>query len=71
MIASINCEQPVYEELYDLVNDPTESHNVISDPGNATILERLRAENAALVKELRGTGPFDTYYKENIVGKDG
>ena len=71
LVASINGEQPVYEELYDLVNDPTESHNVVSDPGNTATLERLRTENAVLVKELRGTDPFDTYFKANKVGRDG
>jgi len=71
LVASINGEQPVYEELYDLINDPAESHNVILDPKNSAILERLRAENAALVKEYRGTGPLNTYFKVNKVGKDG
>ena len=70
LVASINGEQPVFEELYDLVNDPTESHNVIADPANSEILDQLRTENAVLVKELRGTGPLDTYFKVNEVGKD-
>ena len=70
LLASINGEQPVYEELFDLVDDPTESHNVIADPANSEILDQLRTENAALVKELRGTGPLDTYFKVTEVGKD-
>ena len=69
--ASINGEQPVYEELYDIVNDPLERDNVIDDPANAEILDKLRAGNANLVKELRGTQPFDTYHQVNRVGKDG
>jgi arylsulfatase A-like enzyme len=71
LLASINGEQPVYEELYDLVNDPLEINNVIADPANDAILGQLRSENAALVKELRGSGPLDTYFKVNRVGKDG
>lgn len=51
------------EELYDLVYDPLEVHNVIEDPANAEILERLRAENVSLVKKLRGREPFDTYHQ--------
>jgi len=68
LVASINGEQPVYEELFDLINDPSESYNVISEPINRAILEQLRAENAALVKEYRGTGPLNTYFKVNKVG---
>lgn len=71
LVASINGEQPIYEELYDLVNDPLELHNVVGDPANTKILDKLRAENAGLVRELRGTEPFDTYYQVNKVGKDG
>lgn len=71
LLASINGEQPVYEELFDLINDPHERNNVISDPGNSLILEQLRAENAVLVKQHRGTGSLDTYFKVNDVGKDG
>jgi len=71
LVASINGEPPVYEELYDLVNDPEESHNVISDPVNGDVLEQLRIENAALVKQYRGSGPANTYFQVNKVGKDG
>lgn len=71
LVASINGEQPVYEELFNLIDDPTESHNLVADPNYIEILERLRKENADLVKRLRGTGPHDTYFKENKVGKDG
>jgi len=71
LVASINGEEPVFEELYNLINDPAESHNVISDPANNEILEQLRAENAALVKQHRGDGPANTYFQVNKVGKDG
>ena len=71
LVASINGEEPVYEELYDLASDPLEQHNLVSDPAHAEVLDRLRKRNAELVKELRGTGPHDTYFQVNRVGKDG
>ncbi|MBU2877919.1 MULTISPECIES: sulfatase-like hydrolase/transferase [Aliiglaciecola] len=60
-VASINGEQPIYEELFDLENDPLEINNVIADPINADVVQRLREKNAALVKEYRGDKPFKTY----------
>lgn len=60
MNASINGEQPIYEELYDLANDEQEIHNVIDDPANAAIVKKLRARNAQLVKEYRGTESLNT-----------
>ena len=60
-VASINGEQPIYEELFDLENDPLEINNVITDPINADVVQRLREKNAALVKEYRGDKPFKTY----------
>ena len=71
LVASINGEEPVYEELYDLASDPLEQHNLVSDPAHAEVLDRLRKRNTELVKELRGTGPHDTYFQVNRVGKDG
>ena len=71
LLASIHGERPVYEELFDLVNDPAESQNLAEDPSHSKILERLRARNAALVKKLRGKDTLDTYFKDNKVGKDG
>ena len=71
LVATINGEEPVYEELYDLANDPTESHNLAGDPSHAGTLDQLRAQNAQLVKDLRGEGPHDTYFQINRVGKDG
>jgi len=59
--ASIEGERPIYEELFDLENDPEEIHNVLSDPDNAAIVENLRQKNADLVKRFRGVGELDTY----------
>ena len=60
-VASINGEQPIYEELYDLANDPQEIHNVIADPANAAIVKSMRKKNAKLVSQYRGDQPYDTY----------
>jgi arylsulfatase A-like enzyme len=52
--ASINGEQPVHEELFDLVHDPMEAVNLASDPRHAGRLEELRAVCDRLVREARG-----------------
>ncbi len=59
--ASINGEQPIYEELYDLENDAAETTNLIADPANKNIVKQLRAKNAELVKEYRGSKPLNTH----------
>ena len=69
-VASINGEQPIYEELFDLVNDPQEINNVIDEPSNAAIAERLRNKNASLVKEYRGDKPFQTYIAKRKAKKN-
>jgi hypothetical protein len=47
---------PVYEELYDLLDDPMEASNLAADPDYLEILEELRG----LTNELRDEygGPF-------------
>ncbi|MBK1879910.1 sulfatase-like hydrolase/transferase [Pelagicoccus mobilis] len=63
--ASINGEQPIYEELFDLENDPQEIHNLIDVAAHAATADALRQRNAKLVREYRGTEPLDTY----VVGR--
>ncbi|WNC68217.1 sulfatase-like hydrolase/transferase [Thalassotalea nanhaiensis] len=58
---SINGEQPIYEELFDIENDPHEINNLINEPGHKKIIEQLRSKNAELVKKYRGTGPLNTH----------
>lgn len=60
-VASINGEQPIFEELYDIENDPLEVNNLIATPENADIVKHLRTKNAQLVKEYRGDKPFNTH----------
>jgi len=49
-------QTPVYEELYDLLEDPLETSNLAADPDYQEILEELRG----LTNELRDEygGPF-------------
>ncbi len=61
LLASINGEEPVYEELFDLANDPIEITNLVSDPALWEVLESLRAKNAVLVKQFRGQDTLNTY----------
>jgi len=44
------------EELYDTENDPWEVNNLADDPAYGAVLERMRAENRAWMKEIRDVG---------------
>ncbi|MEM7698926.1 MAG: sulfatase-like hydrolase/transferase [Verrucomicrobiota bacterium] len=57
--ASIEGEQPVHEELFDLTNDPHESTNLVSLEEHGEILKELREKCQELVTEARG--PQDTH----------
>jgi len=64
---SINGEQPIYEELYNIENDPDEINNLIDVPEHKQIVEQLRSKNAELVKKYRGKGPLNTHISEKKV----
>ncbi|MFR9567123.1 MAG: sulfatase/phosphatase domain-containing protein, partial [Rikenellaceae bacterium] len=49
-------EEPVYEELYNLKNDPFEAHNLIDNNIYAGLVEELREECDRQLKFARGTG---------------
>lgn len=56
--ASINGEQPVYEELFNLKTDPDETTNLAADLQYAKKIKKLRKVCQKMVKEARGTpGP--------------
>lgn len=50
--ASINGEEPIYEELFDLDNDPKEQKNLASNKEYQTILNQYRERCKELVTEL-------------------
>ncbi|TWT67584.1 hypothetical protein [Allorhodopirellula solitaria] len=54
--ASLAGEPPVYEELYDIQDDPGELQNVIDDPIHAATLQRLKVAWKQKLTEARGTG---------------
>jgi arylsulfatase A-like enzyme len=49
-------QDPVYEELYDLLEDPVEAHNLAPDPAYASVLDSLRKRTDE-VRDLYG-GPY-------------
>lgn len=50
--ASINGEQPIYEELFDLKNDPNEQTNLANVPKYKSVLKKHRSRCQVLVTEL-------------------
>lgn len=53
--APLQGEQPVYEELYNLKNDPAELHNLAMNSKNIKILEDLRKVWKIEITNARGT----------------
>lgn len=53
--SSLQGEQPVYEELYDLKNDPKELHNLIGVSENTSILNELKTAWKSHIEYARGT----------------
>lgn len=49
-------QDPVYEELYDLENDPHEERNLATDPAFARVLERLRLATAQAARQAASAG---------------
>ena len=52
----VNGEKPVYEELYHLATDPNELNNLVDEKKYRDVLEQLRKEWEAMIKEARGKG---------------
>jgi len=50
--ASINGEQPIYEELFDLKRDPKEQKHLAKVPEYESVLEEHRTRCQVLVTEL-------------------
>lgn len=67
----LNGEKPVYEELYDLKNDPFELHNLVSEKKHATILCNLKKQWKIEIKNARGEGKPEVYRYTNDLYPDG
>ncbi|RKR14327.1 arylsulfatase A-like enzyme [Maribacter vaceletii] len=59
--SSLQGEKPVYEELYNLKNDPSELHNLVSKEQHNSILEELRKEWKKQITNARGTDAPKVY----------
>jgi len=44
-------DHPEYEELYDLTDDPYESRNLASDPGQSSRLQNMRRRCRELAEQ--------------------
>jgi arylsulfatase A-like enzyme len=55
-------EQPIYEELYDLKNDPNEEKNLAAQPDKQELLEQFRDRCAALLIEAKGGNELPKTY---------
>jgi arylsulfatase A-like enzyme len=68
--SSINGEEAVYEELYDLKADPNELDNLITNKEHKAILEELKKAWASEIKIARGNGaPKVFIYTEETPSK--
>lgn len=63
LTASIEGEQPIYEELYELENDPRETTNLVDSPDHRETLEQYRIRCRELVIAAKGS---DAYPKTHI-----
>ncbi|MDU0355139.1 sulfatase-like hydrolase/transferase [Paraglaciecola aquimarina] len=54
--AGLKGEPAVYEELYDLTNDPNELHNLVNESSHSNKLAQMRKDWYPILKEARGTG---------------
>jgi hypothetical protein len=55
-------EKPIYEELYDLKNDPYETTSVATATENKEVLKKLRNRCNILLKQAKGDNNLpDTY----------
>ncbi|MFR9598339.1 MAG: hypothetical protein SNI83_04560, partial [Rikenellaceae bacterium] len=51
-------DERVAEELYDIVNDPHEIHNLAADPAYAEVLEKMRGRLETWIVETDDKGQY-------------
>ncbi|WP_282165857.1 sulfatase-like hydrolase/transferase [Cellulophaga baltica] len=64
-------EQPVYEELYHLKNDPNELVNLANNPQQSEVLTNLRQQWKVEITNARGTGKAEVYRYTNDLYPEG
>tara|TARA_Y100000385_G_scaffold285245_1_gene344844 strand:- start:1889 stop:3538 length:1650 start_codon:yes stop_codon:yes gene_type:complete len=65
LVASILGEKPIFEELFNLKNDPEESENLAENQRYLLVLEKFRRRSEELVLEAKGNHSFpNTHIKE-------
>ncbi|MGM8362059.1 sulfatase-like hydrolase/transferase [Flavobacterium sp. ARAG 55.4] len=70
--SSLNGEKPVYEELYNLKNDPHELHNLVNDKKYSTVLASLKKQWKVEIKNARGEGKAEVLrYTNDLFPKAG
>ncbi|WP_108741568.1 sulfatase-like hydrolase/transferase [Flavobacterium faecale] len=63
----LNGEEPVYEELYDLKNDPFEAKNLIKENIPPAILDNLKKQWKIAITNARGQGKPEVYrYTDDV-----
>jgi len=62
LIAPILGEKPIYEELFDLRNDPHERHNLAAHEDKQEVLEMLRSRCTELLIEAKGDNKLPKTY---------
>lgn len=66
LISPILGEQPIYEEFYDLKNDPNEENNLAGEAGSQELLEVFRKRCTELLKEAKGDNELPKTYISNF-----
>ncbi|QXP51976.1 sulfatase-like hydrolase/transferase [Cellulophaga sp. HaHa_2_1] len=69
--APLHGEKPVYEELYNLKNDPNELSNLANNPQQSEVLANLRKQWKVEITNARGTGKAEVYRYTNDLYPDG
>jgi arylsulfatase A-like enzyme len=69
--APLHGEIPVYEELYNLKNDPNELSNLANNPQQSEVLANLKKQWKVEITNARGTGKAEVYRYTNDLYPDG